>query len=147
MTQKDSLAEELLTITGQITMDRPSSSFFKQLSKATVGCKVSTPNRLLKLSFLVFSNFSICFQIADPENCLVIHCNSGKGRTGTAICALLLFMGYFSNVDDCLKFYGHQRFICGKGVSQPCQLRYLYYFEAFFRNKIKSPCAKRLRGV
>ena len=87
------------------------------------------------------------FRVADPENVLIVHCNSGKGRTGTAICALLLFMGYFSNVDDCLKFYGHQRFTCGKGVSQPCQLRYLYYFEAFFRNKIKSPAAKRLRGV
>lgn len=76
-----------------------------------------------------------------------MHCNSGKGRTGTAICALLLFLGYFDNVDDCLKFYGHQRFTCGKGVSQPCQLRYLYYFEAFYRRKIKSPSAKRLLGI
>jgi outer membrane receptor protein involved in Fe transport len=42
-------------------------------------------------------------------------------------------MGYFDNVDDCLRFYGHQRFTCGKGVSQPCQMRYLYYFEAFYR--------------
>jgi len=39
------------------------------------------------------------------------------------------------------------RFTCGKGVSQPCQLRYLYYFEAFYRQKIKSPAAKRLRGI
>lgn len=43
---------------------------------------------------------------ADEENVLIVHCNSGKGRTGTAICALLLFLGYFSNVDDCLRFYG-----------------------------------------
>lgn len=78
---------------------------------------------------------------------IIVHCNSGKGRTGTAICAILLFLGYFENVDKCLKFYGHMRFTCGKGVSQPCQLRYLYYFEAFFRRKIKSPAAKRLRGV
>ena len=84
---------------------------------------------------------------ADPENVLIVHCNSGKGRTGTAICAVLLFMGYFENVDKCLKFYGHMRFTCGKGVSQPCQLRYLYYFEAFYRHKIKSPAAKRLRGI
>ena len=78
---------------------------------------------------------------------IVVHCNSGKGRTGTAICAILLFMGYFNNVDDCLRFYGHQRFTCGKGVSQPCQLRYLYYFEAFYRQQIKSPSIRRLRGI
>jgi phosphatidylinositol-3,4,5-trisphosphate 3-phosphatase/dual-specificity protein phosphatase PTEN len=78
---------------------------------------------------------------------IVVHCNSGKGRTGTAIATILLFVGYFDNVDDCLRFYGHQRFTCGKGVSQPCQLRYLYYFEAFYRRQIKSPCIKRLRGV
>ena len=43
---------------------------------------------------------------ADEENVIIVHCNSGKGRTGTAICALLLFLGYFKNVDDCLRFYG-----------------------------------------
>lgn len=77
----------------------------------------------------------------------MVHCNSGKGRTGTAICAILLFCGYYDNLDDCLRFYGHQRFTCGKGVSQPCQLRYLYYFEAFQRKQIKSPSVKRLRAI
>lgn len=57
---------------------------------------------------------------ADPQNLIVVHCNSGKGRTGTAICAILLYMGYCDSIDDCLRFYGHQRFVCGKGVSQPC---------------------------
>ena len=95
----------------------------------------------------VANNCDCFLLIADPENVIIVHCNSGKGRTGTAICAILLFMGYFDNVDDCLRFFGHQRFTCGKGVSQPCQLRYLYYFEAFYRRKIKSPCAKKLRGI
>ena len=76
-----------------------------------------------------------------------MHCNSGKGRTGTAICSILLFIGFHDNLDDCLRFYGHQRFTCGKGVSQPCQLRYLYYFEAFYRKQIKSPSVKRLRAI
>ena len=53
----------------------------------------------------------------DPKNIVAVHCNSGKGRTGTSICAFLLFCGYFDNIDDALKFYGHQRFTCGKGVS------------------------------
>lgn len=62
------------------------------------------------------SNYKITI-IEDRRNVIVVHCNSGKGRTGTAIAAILLFMGYFDNVDDCLRFYGHQRFTCGKGVS------------------------------
>jgi len=78
---------------------------------------------------------------------VVVHCNSGKGRTGTAIVAILLFMGYCQNVDDCLRFYGHRRFVCGKGVSQPCQLRYIYYFEGFYKRQIKSPSVKRLRAI
>ena len=100
--------------------------------------------------------FHYCFQIAkecyrflqgDPENVIIVHCNSGKGRTGTGICAFLLFCGFFDNVDDCVRFYGHRRFTTGKGVSQPCQLRYLYYFESFYMGKIKSPAVKRLVKV
>jgi hypothetical protein len=56
----------------------------------------------------------------DQEHVIVVHCNSGKGRTGTAICAILLYAGFYDNLDDCIRFYGHQRFTCGKGVSQPC---------------------------
>jgi protein-tyrosine phosphatase len=45
--------------------------------------------------------------LADPANTIVVHCNSGKGRTGTAICAILLYMGYCDSIDDCLRFYGY----------------------------------------
>ena len=81
---------------------------------------------------------------AASDNVIAVHCNSGKGRTGTVICTILLYMGFFDNVDDCLRFFSHQR---GVAVSQPCQLRYLYYFDAFYRKKIKSPSVKRLRGI
>ena len=32
---------------------------------------------------------------ADKENVVVIHCNSGKGRAGTACCCLLLYIGFY----------------------------------------------------
>ena len=65
-----------------------------------------------------------CFQIAtdaykwlqaDPENVIIVHCNSGKGRTGTGICAILLWCGYFNDADEALKFFGHRRFDDRKG--------------------------------
>jgi hypothetical protein len=128
---------ELLSSIGQTTTDRHLSTCLKSHAQLGITLKVSF---WFVLSFLIFS-------IADPKHVIVVHCNSGKGRTGTALCAILLFCGYYDNLDDCLRFYGHQRFTCGKGVSQPCQLRYLYYFEAFHRKQIKSPSVKRLRAI
>ena len=97
--------------------------------------------------FSVSEKLVVIFWLEDPKNVIVVHCNSGKGRTGTAICAILLYMGFCNTIEDCLRFYGHQRFTCGKGVSQPCQIRYLYYFEGFYKKQIKSPAVKRLTGI
>lgn len=136
LTTKQSLAIECLIITGQITTDHLSTSSIRSRNSHSSGSQVN-----------FYLNLLIFVRIADPENVIVVHCNSGKGRTGTAICAILLYMGYCDNIDDCLRFYGHQRFVCGKGVSQPCQLRYLYYFEGFYKKQVKSPSVKRLRAI
>ena len=58
--------------------------------------------------------------VEDPENVIAVHCNSGKGRTGTAIATLLLYSGFVDNMDDALKYYGWKRFSSGIGVTQPC---------------------------
>ena len=98
-----SKGESLIT-TGQIIMAHLSHSSLELLNKPTNGSSVSL-------------NLSLNLYLADKQNVVVIHCNSGKGRTGTAICSIMLYMGFFNNVDDCLRFFGHQRFTCGKGVS------------------------------
>ena len=57
------------------------------------------------------------FMKDDKNNVLVVHCNAGKGRTGTAIAAILMYFGVFERVDECLKLFAYQRFECFKGVS------------------------------
>lgn len=66
---------------------------------------------------------------ADSENVIIMHCNSGKGRAGTACTSILLYSGFFDNIVDCAKLFGARRFTDELGgVSQPCQVRFLNYF-------------------
>lgn len=55
--------------------------------------------------------------IEDERNVIAVHCNSGKGRTGSGIASLLLFSGFVDNTDDALRYYGWKRFSSGIGVS------------------------------
>ena len=88
--------------------------------------------------------FNLCKEMnnwlkTDPENVVVIHCNSGKGRAGTACCCLLLYSGFYDNILDCTKLFGARRFTDDKGVSQPCQVRFIHYFEGFYKRIVLSP--------
>ena len=55
-----------------------------------------------------------------------MHCNHGKGRTGTAIIAFMLFVSLYDRAAEALAFYNSRRFSSQEyGVDQPCQTRYL----------------------
>ena len=65
----------------------------------------------------------------DPDNVIAIHCNGGKGRTGTLICCYMLYIGFADSAQNAMTYYGWKRFKNGLGVTQPSQIRYIYYFE------------------
>lgn len=65
----------------------------------------------------------------NPENVVVIHCNHGKGRTGTLICCFLMFLEICADPLEAREFYAKKRFEEeGKGVTQPAQIHYINYF-------------------
>ena len=75
----------------------------------------------------------------DPQNVIAVHCKAGKGRTGTFICCLLLYMNIFETAEECLLYYGLMRVGTVKGVTVPSQIRYVHYFESILKNKIPHP--------
>ena len=62
------------------------------------------------------------FYQKDKDNAIAIHCDHGKGRTGTLACAYLLFSKIVDTHEDAIDFFYKQR---GNKVMHACQLRYL----------------------
>lgn len=83
----------------------------------------------------------------DVRNVAILHCNAGKGRTGTAISCYLLFSSLADNFLHAMVFYGWRRFRNGRGVTQPAQQRYVQYFEKAFKQEVRSPSLKLLQGI
>ena len=75
----------------------------------------------------------------DNNNIIAVHCKAGKGRTGTMICCLLLYMNTFPTAKECLQYYGMMRTDNGKGVTIPSQIRYVNYFEQILKLNMDHP--------
>jgi len=63
----------------------------------------------IEMLFHVCENASD-FLLANENNIVVVHCNHGKGRTGTIICCLLLFGNIVKDSAIALDFYAKKRF-------------------------------------
>ena len=74
---------------------------------------------------------------------VVIHCNAGKGRTGTIISCYLIYCGLAENAHEAMIYYGWKRFSHGRGVTQPSQVRYVHYFEQVYKRIVRSPVLKK----
>jgi protein-tyrosine phosphatase len=73
------------------------------------------------------------------ENVVVIHCGSGKGRAGVATVCLLFYIGFLDTMEECIGYYNNRRFTDCSGITQPCQLRFLFQYEAMCNNYQKLP--------
>lgn len=68
-----------------------------------------------------------------PENVAAVHCKAGKGRTGVAICCLLLSQDTCLDAEHALSFFGEKRTHNSQGVTIPSQKRFVGYWETIVR--------------
>ena len=112
----------------------PKNSFFKQ-EIFPFKDHEAPPLNLMKS----FCEDAKKFLDEDKKNIVAVHCKAGKGRTGTMICCLLLYMNTFETAAECLQYYGMMRAENGKGVTIPSQIRYVNYFEKIIKEKMPHP--------
>jgi PTEN phosphatase family protein len=91
------------------------------------------------------------------KNVIAVHCKGGKGRTGTMICAWLMYSKSetFKDSKDVLDFFGNQRTDKSigtkyQGVETPSQGRYIDYFNQVlteFGGRIPTPKRLALKEI
>jgi phosphatidylinositol-3,4,5-trisphosphate 3-phosphatase/dual-specificity protein phosphatase PTEN len=71
------------------------------------------------------------FLMESKENVISVHCLAGKGRTGSFINCVLFISGKFKSILDANNYYHCKRAV---KVDYSSQIRYLLYFESFYKN-------------
>lgn len=96
---------------------------------------------------LEFSSDICSYLLNNKSNFAAIHCKAGKGRTGSMICAYLIFSGIANNVKQALSLYAERRSEKLKGVTVPSQIRYLQHFETFLNLTFEKPFYKQIPKI
>jgi len=72
-----------------------------------------------------------------PDNVIAVHCQGGKGRTGSFCSSLMLWTGLFTTAGESLGYFAQRRTDKSMGanfspvaVTSPSQLRYVHYLES-----------------
>jgi phosphatidylinositol-3,4,5-trisphosphate 3-phosphatase/dual-specificity protein phosphatase PTEN len=56
------------------------------------------------------------FLVQSEDSVVAVHCKAGKGRTGLALCAYLIFMEAVSDAYEAVELFNSRRTKDGKGL-------------------------------
>jgi len=107
---------------------------------------------------LRFCNSVQKWMMQHPENVIAVHCKGGKGRTGTMVCAWLLYRYRQSDAEDSIKYFADMRTNMSagtrtQGIETSSQKRYVTYFWDYlhrFHGNLeifKSPFGWRIKSI
>jgi len=69
----------------------------------------------IKLLFHLILDMTL-FLAQSNDSMVAVHCKAGKGRTGLALCAYLIFMEGVSDAYEAVEFFNKRRTKDGKGL-------------------------------
>lgn len=96
-------------------------------------CKDHCPPTLQML--LSFCRDAEAWLLADKRNVIIVHCKAGKGRSGSFICALLVYSGAARSAYEALMWYEWARGGKQSGVTIPDQIRWVAMLERWLSLK------------
>lgn len=116
------------------------------------------PNMDIIMEFLSDASKFVC-EGAEKDRVIAVHCRGGKGRTGTLVCAWLLYAEFCTTDDKALRHFAISRTELRKGsktlqgVDTPSQKRYINHVSLWLertgaylgRGTIEKPPATTIR--
>eukprot|EP01065_Artemidia_motanka_P022257 TRINITY_DN26475_c0_g1_i1.p1 TRINITY_DN26475_c0_g1~~TRINITY_DN26475_c0_g1_i1.p1 ORF type:complete len:1141 (+),score=313.82 TRINITY_DN26475_c0_g1_i1:44-3424(+) len=88
---------------------------------------------------LDFVSDAAAFTAENSQNVAVVHCDTGRARTGVCVSALLLATGAAASVDEALRRFSDVRGQDGPCVVVPSHLRYAGYLEKVVQHNGAAP--------
>jgi len=129
LNEKHTKAYSVINCCAENYANYPTEKFQERVMR----CKIEDHNVPSLMSLMSLCEAMHNWLQEDPTRVLVVHCKGGKGRTGTVICAYLLYSGQLAAAEDALEMFGKKRTDPTKkgriqGVETASQRRYVNYF-------------------
>eukprot|EP00053_Salpingoeca_punica_P016128 m.150745 g.150745 ORF g.150745 m.150745 type:complete len:850 (-) comp16887_c0_seq2:211-2760(-) len=82
-----------------------------------------------------------------PENIAAVHCDDGRGRTGTMVASFLLHSKTSPSAREAITAFNDVRTSDGKGLTVASQLRYVSYYELVISRGLPAVVTKCLSKI